>query len=660
MYTQNLGVDLGGTWGNSDTTLSSINISGGTLMPAFRSDIKTYGLITGASSNLKITPTAANRNYLTKTFLNSYNNNAAHYKRTEMIRVQADDTVYIGVGERSWPSMNKQGTESRIYAGTKYTIKMYETLADYAQDYVTNLPGNTAMTLGNYLSYKEQVDYARELYDNSGITMDASRLIEAEARLTFFTQITSLKELLKKIPQASRIKVSDKNKVLQVDTAYKNLSEDQKLYIVTGDVKNYNACLVRLKELGAFTIYVPNKIKGNDKEPEPKPIEEVVLIPTIVIPSLFSNGQVEGTITESLVKKIIEDMAKLKTKKVVFELKLDKNVEKSNVKIEQKSIEELIKAEADLIIKSAVGEVELPTKVLEAISKTSGLKEIDINVGKIVTKSLSATQIKAVGNEDVYDIEIMNGDKKISTFGGNKLTITLPYTLKEDETGEKVFIWYMNDEGILERIGCTFDENTGMATFATDHLSYYLVGYDDKINFKDLKKSDWYYKSAMSAVQKNLFQGTSETEFSPNQMMTRSMFVTVLHRLDGKTKCSHICKFTDVDEKSWYTDAINWSAEKSIVSGINKIEFMPDGEITREQVATVLYRYALSQGKDMEVTGVATSFEDNDEISGWAKDAVKWSVGKGLLSGNDNGVLDPKGKATRAEVATIFQRYCDM
>ena len=166
MFTQNLGEDLGGTWGNSDTSLKSLSISKGKLMPSFDSSTLNYGLILGSSSaNLMVSPAASNKNYQVRTYLNKYNSDSALYRRTSIVPVKAGDTLYVGCGEYSWPSMNNQGAEARAYTGTKYTIKVYETELDYVKDALETMVSADAITYTTYKKYKEEVASVRKVYN---------------------------------------------------------------------------------------------------------------------------------------------------------------------------------------------------------------------------------------------------------------------------------------------------------------------------------------------------------------------------------------------------------------------------------------------------------------------------------------------------------------
>ena len=170
----------------------------------------------------------------------------------------------------------------------------------------------------------------------------------------------------------------------------------------------------------------------------------------------------------------------------------------------------------------------------------------------------------------------------------------------------------------------------------------------------------WSHVGIDFVLKSGLFYGTSETNFSPDSTMTRAMLVTVLYRLEGQPKTENDNPFTDVEEGKWYTNAVKWAAENKIVSGVGNNRFAPSAEITREQLATILHRYALSKGLVKDGAEFTEDFADLAQIAPYAADGMKWANASGLLLGmNREGVrcLDPKGNATRAQVAAIFMRF---
>ena len=137
--------------------------------------------------------------------------------------------------------------------------------------------------------------------------------------------------------------------------------------------------------------------------------------------------------------------------------------------------------------------------------------------------------------------------------------------------------------------------------------------------------------------------------------MTRSMLVAVLHRLEDEAAAGAAHSFGDVPAGIWYSDAVSWASGNGIVTGTGG-GFDPDGHITRESLAVMMYRYAGVLGMDTAVEGDLGGYPDGDKVSAWSGDAVKWAVGTGLITGKSGGMLDPAGEASRAEVAAILMR----
>ena len=178
--------------------------------------------------------------------------------------------------------------------------------------------------------------------------------------------------------------------------------------------------------------------------------------------------------------------------------------------------------------------------------------------------------------------------------------------------------------------------------------------------FKDVDTARWYHLAVDFALTEGLFAGTSDNTFEPNSPMTRAMMVAVLWRAAGYPEAKSASGFTDVPAASYYAKAVDWAKENSIVAGTTDTTFSPNEHITREQMAAILYRYARFCGKDISNGADLSQFPDADKASNYAKDALSWSVENGIISGTlENGktYLDPKGDATRAQVAAVLMRY---
>ncbi len=178
------------------------------------------------------------------------------------------------------------------------------------------------------------------------------------------------------------------------------------------------------------------------------------------------------------------------------------------------------------------------------------------------------------------------------------------------------------------------------------------------MSFSDVKESDWYYSYVKAVYEKGLMKGISDTEFAPNEKLTRAMFVTILYRMDGEPEANQSA-FTDIEKDSWYEKAVAWANANGIVQGVSENEFAPNTNITREQMATIIFRYAKYKEIDTEaVTKDTNTLSHNDvfEVSDWAKEAMHYCIAAGIINGDENGNLLPHNTATRAETAAVITR----
>lgn len=175
--------------------------------------------------------------------------------------------------------------------------------------------------------------------------------------------------------------------------------------------------------------------------------------------------------------------------------------------------------------------------------------------------------------------------------------------------------------------------------------------------FADVLESDWYYEAVKFANQNGLMIGTAKDKFSPGIQVTRGMFVTILYRMMAEPDVKDTDSFTDVENDAYYSKAVAWAYENGIVKGVSKKEFAPESSITREQLAVILYRYAVFRGYDTSAKGDILRYTDSDTISDYAIPAMQWALAEGLIKGRSEAIIAPLGYATRAEVAAILQRF---
>ena len=267
MYTrEGLGADLGGTWDNSDTTIKALEIQGGKLLTRFApgeaGNTYEYTLaIDGESADLKLTPTAANKNYLTKIFLNekvtSDEGGGSFFKRTQMIPVAAGDTIYVGCGEYAWPSMNKQETEAREYQGTWYVLHVVNASAgaSYVDDLIDALPAASDVSYDNYQQYGDAADVARKAYEDLDKAeqgkVDASKLEKLEDAIKGFRAIDDVRAQIDALPDADRLTTAEREAAKSAQKAYNALTAEQRDYLTGAQLEKITAIAAALTAMDA-------------------------------------------------------------------------------------------------------------------------------------------------------------------------------------------------------------------------------------------------------------------------------------------------------------------------------------------------------------------------------------------------------------------------
>ena len=265
--------------------------------------------------------------------------------------------------------------------------------------------------------------------------------------------------------------------------------------------------------------------------------------------------------------------------------------------------------------------------------------------------------LKVATNMTISDTNITlnkNSNKKLSV------------TVTPSDTDNKNVYWSSSNESVatVDSNGVVTAKGVGNATISAITLD----GSDITVNcnvtvtnkesslFNDIYTDDWYYSAVKYVYENNIIKGYTNGNFGPNDNLTRAMLVTILHRMENEEKVSNKNNFSDVGN-TWYTNAIDWASDKKIVMGYGDGTFKPNNKITRQDLMVILYRYAKYKGKNMSVNTDITNYPDYNKIDNYAKEAMKWAIGKKILYGNNSGLLDPKGNATRAQVAVIIQRY---
>ena len=254
-----------------------------------------------------------------------------------------------------------------------------------------------------------------------------------------------------------------------------------------------------------------------------------------------------------------------------------------------------------------------------------------------------------------------NGSVKVSPTRASKGS-TVTVTVKPDEGYELDELTVTDKNGDSVKLT---DKGDGKYTFqmpaskVTVEAVFTAVEPEPEgLPFTDVTSGDWFYDAVAYVYDKGMMEGTTDTTFAPTMNLTRSMIAQVLYNLEERPEAPGAAGFPDVAAGAWYADAVNWAAARGIVKGYDTGAFGPEDSVTREQLAAILYRYAQAKGYDTTQGGMAVrEFSDSASISDWAQTAMSWAVNAQVLSGKGNGVLDPQGTATRAEVAQMLMNF---
>ena len=409
----------------------------------------------------------------------------------------------------------------------------------------------------------------------------------------------------------------------------------------------------------------------NTNQPEDKPQAPVTGETKPIQPDKNGNAAVDNSSVQSAIDKAKQDAKKNGTTEKGIGVTVPITPAAG-----QTSFNVTIKAQTlDLLVKENVRQFTVATDHLVSVNiGLDTLKQLDTASagGDIILRAdkvdaLRSTEAKAtIGTRPTYDLSLvyLSGGKEtpIANLNGHTISVRLPYTPAKGEQTGNLYAVYVDDAGKVEWITkSSYNASLKAVVFETGHFSVYGVGYKTFVPaFTDIT-GHWAADNILFAASRGLLSGTSDTTFSPDTGMTRGMFVTALGRLAGINPDSYQTgKFTDVKADAYYAPYVNWAAQTGIVEGVTATTFAPDTNINREQMAVIMKNYAAKLGYDLPQTLKAVTFADNTQISSWAKDAVKSMQQAGILTGKNENKFDPKGTATRAEVATVLRRFVEI
>ena len=719
MYTRTgYGADLGGTWGGDDaqnTTLKALEVTGGTIFPAFTSgtigSTNEYTLkIDDEKAEIKITPTATNKNFLVKTFLNeqvtSDDEGVSFYKRTQTIPVVAGDTIYVGCGVKGWPTMNTQAGNTQTSGGTWYVLKVVNAKVDDGSAYVMGLIDKYCIKVEsyNYKSMESGLSITRAAYNALSETSQKNvtnyqKLVDAENGVASFKKTADLSVKIAALPSVYRATLEDVEAVKSVQEIYESLTQEEKDRLT---VNEYNKLMALIE-----------KIDGLNHEAAKKVIAYIVAIGPIGEITLDSAEQIQkaraGYNALNRYAQHIVDWAEPVDYSTLVDAEA-KLKELQDAAAEQERIDKAAAAAVDSLI-AEIGDVTLDSKQaietaraaydnLTPTQKTYVTKLNTLTAAEAAYKNLVdqkaaddvTEKIKEIGKvtlESKTAIEAaraaynaLTNDQKLLVKNYDVLTAAeaelarLEAEAKDkadreaaaqvDEMIERLFPVNRYSGPAIRMARAAYEALTedqkALVTRYNDLVraekEYAAIPpltpstpakpsqkpdtSKDNLPFTDVTSGSWYYDGVKYVCDNGLMNGTSANEFNPNANTTRSMIVTILARMEGVNTSGG---------ETWYARGREWSMGAGISDGTNMT-----GKITREQLAAMLYRYAKMKGYDVSASASLSGYTDASSVSGWAKEAMQWAVGSGLIQGSGN-ALTPQANASRAQIATILMRF---
>ena len=391
----------------------------------------------------------------------------------------------------------------------------------------------------------------------------------------------------------------------------------------------------------------------------------VTTTPSSTISGDTAKAEVTTSTMDKAVKSAIDNAEKNGTKPVIKVEVNTKNADNMEVTLPTSSLKDLANtSNGELVITSDIATVTVDSAALENILNEAGSK-VTLKVYSVAKSELNSKQQAVVGNAPVFDFSFVSGNDTISNFGGGTVTVTVSYSLPSNLDEDKVVVYHVDDIGNITPCKTTYSKYTKTVTFTTSHFSKYFIGYDNSIDmtaFYDVSEDRWSAEYIYDLYNRGIINGVGGNMFAPAKNITRAEFVKILAGVAGATssQLSGSTKFTDVQSDSWYAGYVAWAVNNGITSGTSNTTFSPNANITREQMATMIYRFANSKGITLPKTETAINFTDANTFSSWAVSAISAMQRAGIINGFDDDSFAPAYYATREQACKMLSIVLDI
>ncbi len=364
-----------------------------------------------------------------------------------------------------------------------------------------------------------------------------------------------------------------------------------------------------------------------------------------------ANGLVDARIKDSDMDAAISGA---KDKTVNIQLKADANAKNISVSISGQQFKKAIDKNIEKVsINTGFATITVATELIKQNMKNES-DVLKLNINKIDNSKLSQEVKDIINQSTVYDFTMMIGTRTISNFENvGQVAVSIKYDLKSGENAEKVILYYLNDEGKPEIVmNARYDEKTGKITFIPKHFSKYAAVHS-KVTFSDIEKPTWAKVKIEALAAREIVAGVGNSKFNPYGNVTRAEFIQMLMKAFELNDSSATTEFTDVKAGAWYYNSIATAQKLGIVSGKLDGSFGVKDQISRQDMAVMLYKTAKIAKINLASASVV-QFTDKGQISEYAVEAVEAVQKAGIVSGVGDGIFAPKNKSTRAEASAII------
>ena len=717
MYTRTgYGEDLGGTWSNQNTTLEALDVTNGTIFPDFTSgtigSTNEYTLqIADEKAEIKITPTATNKNFLVKTFLNEQvtdnTEGVSFYKRTQTIPVVAGDTIYVGCGVKGWPTMNTQAGNTQTSNGTWYVLKVVNAKVDDGSAYVMGLIDKYCIKVEsyNYKSMESGLSITRAAYDalseasQKNVT-NYQKLVDAENGVASFKKTADLSVKIAALPSVYRATLENVEQIKSVQKIYESLTQEEKDRLT---VNEYNKLLALIEKIDRLNQAAADKVIADIATIGP--IDEITMESAKQIQEARAGYDALNKYAQYIVEcakpvnyyTLVDAEAKLK--------------ELQAAAAEQERIDKAAAAAVDSLI-DEIGDVTLDSK--QAIETARAAYDNLTPTQKTYVTKLNTLIAAEAAYKALVDRKAADDvTEKINEIG--KVTLESKTAI---EAARAAYNALTDDQKPLV-------ENYDVLTAAEADLARLEAEAKDKADREAAAQVDEMierlfpvnrYSGPAIRMARAAYEALTEDQKALvtryNDLVRAEKEYAAIPPLTPSTPAKPSQKpdtskdnlpFTDVTSGSWYYDGVKYVCDNGLMNGTSANEFNPNanttrsmivtilarmegvntsggatwyaagrewamgagisdgtnmtGKITREQLAAMLYRYAKMKGYDVSASADISGYTDASSVSSWATDAMRWAVSAGLINGRTATTLAPQGNATRAEVASILMRF---